>query len=273
MGVRIGHASIDERGKISGGQEGDQTGKEICVRSWYKKPWNVMIVCNDKNVARQAAKYMQEICNDNRFGYDQAKRLTGYQRYGKNMKASFDCSSLVAFCYKRAGVNVNVADTTSSIRADFKNQKKSDGSDMFTIYTDDEHVNTDKYSEPGAVYLREGKHVVMALDYGSAANKTVTVTPAPQTVTSANVPTYSVGRVYTTTVDLYIRKGPGKLFAKLTHRQLSADGQRHDKDGDGALDKGTRVTCKEVRKIGNDIWIRTPSGWMAAYYQGKVYIK
>ena len=31
----IVHASINEQGKITGGKEGDQTGKEICIRSFY----------------------------------------------------------------------------------------------------------------------------------------------------------------------------------------------------------------------------------------------
>lgn len=53
----------------------------------------------------------------------------------------------------------------------------------------------------------------------------------------------------------------------------TADGQKHDKDNDGCLDAGTVVTCQEVRNVGNDIWMKAPSGWMAAYYDGKVYIK
>lgn len=32
---QIAHASINERGKITGGEPGDQTGKEICIRSFY----------------------------------------------------------------------------------------------------------------------------------------------------------------------------------------------------------------------------------------------
>lgn len=34
-GYNIVHASINEKGGISGGKAGDQTGKEICVRSFY----------------------------------------------------------------------------------------------------------------------------------------------------------------------------------------------------------------------------------------------
>ena len=31
--IKIGHASIDENGKITGGKAGDQTGKEVCIRN------------------------------------------------------------------------------------------------------------------------------------------------------------------------------------------------------------------------------------------------
>lgn len=36
----ISYASIDERGKASGGQSGDQTGLETRTRSYYNYPWN-----------------------------------------------------------------------------------------------------------------------------------------------------------------------------------------------------------------------------------------
>ena len=35
MSVKIGHASIDERGKARGGAAGDQTGREVYTRNWY----------------------------------------------------------------------------------------------------------------------------------------------------------------------------------------------------------------------------------------------
>ena len=34
------HASGNEWGGARGGQPGDQTGTEICVRSYYSKPWD-----------------------------------------------------------------------------------------------------------------------------------------------------------------------------------------------------------------------------------------
>lgn len=37
------HASINEFGDITGGQTGDQTGNEICTRSYYNKPWTYIL--------------------------------------------------------------------------------------------------------------------------------------------------------------------------------------------------------------------------------------
>ena len=86
-------------------------------------------------------------------------------------------------------------------------------------------------------------------------------------------PSYTVGKTYTLQVELKVRTGPGTNYAVKKHSQLTADGQKHDKDKDGCLDAGTEVTCQEVRKVGADIWMKAPSGWMAAYYEGQIFIK
>ena len=40
---QLAQASIDEKGGISGGKVGDQTGYEIHTRSYYNYPWNVVL--------------------------------------------------------------------------------------------------------------------------------------------------------------------------------------------------------------------------------------
>ncbi len=44
---QIVHASINENGTATGGQAGDQTGKEICIRSYYNKPWDCILRYNE----------------------------------------------------------------------------------------------------------------------------------------------------------------------------------------------------------------------------------
>ena len=57
---RLVHASLNENGKISGGQSGDQTGKEICIRSYYNKPWKYILRYSEgnKNQGQQVSKQL-----------------------------------------------------------------------------------------------------------------------------------------------------------------------------------------------------------------------
>lgn len=97
----------------------------------------------------------------------------------------------------------------------------------------------------------------------------IKITPVVANPTS----NFVVGKVYTLQTELKVRTGAGTNYSAKKYSQLTADGKRHDADGDGALDKGTRVTCREVKIVSGNTWIKTPSGWLAAIYNGKVYIK
>lgn len=87
-------------------------------------------------------------------------------------------------------------------------------------------------------------------------------------------PRFSVGKVYTTQVNLNVRDNAGTSSRQKNRSELTADGKKHALNtGVAVLKSGTRVTCLEVKNIGSDIWMRIPSGWIAGYYQGKEYIK
>lgn len=94
-----------------------------------------------------------------------------------------------------------------------------------------------------------------------------------QSQTKPNIPNYVVGNIYTLQAEMRVRTGPGTNYRAKTHSELTADGQKHDRDGDGALDQGTQITCKEVVKSGDEIWIKAPSGYIAAVHEGNIYIK
>jgi len=70
MAVLIGHASSDECGKYSGGCAGDQTGKEVCTRDWYKRPWNVILIHPDAKIREKLASAMEAACKNDNIGYD-----------------------------------------------------------------------------------------------------------------------------------------------------------------------------------------------------------
>lgn len=109
-----------------------------------------------------------------------------------------------------------------------------------------------------------------------ATSKPATTTQTTQTtVKKTTSPTahFEVGNIYTTQVnDLNVRTGPGTDYRKKSKTELTADGRKHA-DSQGQLEKGTRVTCKDVRTVGSQVWIKTPSGWLCAYNGSKYYVK
>lgn len=104
MAVMFSGASIDERGKISGGVAGDQTGKEVRTTSAYnhKLGWRIFRHPN-ANTAKWIGLNAKAMADNNNFGYDQGQRTTGYtacKNAGwepKNVKSpcELDCSELV----------------------------------------------------------------------------------------------------------------------------------------------------------------------------------
>ena len=85
---------------------------------------------------------------------------------------------------------------------------------------------------------------------------------------------YKVGNIYTLQANVIVRATPSKTGKKVGYGGFTADGKKHDPDKNGSLNKGTQVTCKDVKmdSAGN-IWIKCPSGWLAAIYNGEVLIK
>lgn len=107
MGVMIGSARLDERGKISGGNAGDQkqtttpdTKGEVSMQTFYmhSKGW-VILRPKSPTHAFEIAQAMERACNNQNLGYDQNGRL-GVVKYGTraNVKTECDCSSLVREC-------------------------------------------------------------------------------------------------------------------------------------------------------------------------------
>lgn len=83
---------------------------------------------------------------------------------------------------------------------------------------------------------------------------------------------YTVGQTYTLQANMNVRTGAGINYPIKAHSQLTAGGQAADPDKNGSLQKGTRVTCQEIKQVGADIWMRIPSGWIAAVSGGKTYV-
>ena len=83
---------------------------------------------------------------------------------------------------------------------------------------------------------------------------------------------YKVGNTYTTLVNLKIRCGAGTNYRQKTYKELTKNAQKYSFKN-GILKKGTKVTCQKIETENNNIWIKIPSGYICAYYNGKEYIK
>lgn len=97
--------------KDSGKKQGDQTGKEICTRSWYPKSFTAYLEPLDLNMADKAAAYMEEIAANDDFGYSRqtgglVTAIINNGRKVKGAKGDFDCSSLILSCYIFAGLSL-----------------------------------------------------------------------------------------------------------------------------------------------------------------------
>lgn len=176
MSVRIGHASMSENGGRNGAK-GDSTGKEVCVRSWYRKPWDYMAIHKKKSVREKHARAVEAACANNNIGYGQNDRnslntLAIKVNYdlSKVGKCNCDCSSLQNVAAVASGAkNVTYGSngwTTSTIRTALK---KAD----YKIITDRKYLEDEKYCVRGAIYVKEGSHTVCGLDNGSKYQDTM----------------------------------------------------------------------------------------------------
>ena len=86
---------------------------------------------------------------------------------------------------------------------------------------------------------------------------------------------YIKGNVYTLQVDLNVRENAGTEYKIKKFNQLTIDGKKHAYIQENAvLKKGTKVTClKECKDKKGNIWLQIPSGFIAGFYDNKIYVK
>lgn len=170
--VRIGHASIDENNKASGGSAGDQTGKEVYIADAYdvtKKGYTILLRPISAEIAEKSAKACEAGCLNDCVGYDQNQRTTLYtQALAANWDLSkittnceCDCSSFMAVCALAAGVDVPYSVTTQTMTNHFVN------SGCYEKKTDSIYFNSSDYLKRGDILVLPGKHTIMILGNGT----------------------------------------------------------------------------------------------------------
>lgn len=115
-------AHIDERGRITGGKPGDQTGNEVSISTYDNYPWDCVLRYTGKSAKRVRNRLMKaavRLAKGNKVGYNQDTRTTLYyqmqrlkwwlKRVGKISKCNTDCSAFIAVCVNIALVPIKLA--------------------------------------------------------------------------------------------------------------------------------------------------------------------
>ncbi len=180
MAVKIGNASISENGTIRG-KAGDQTGKEVVTRSWYKhsKGW-VTLRCLVPGMAEYIAEAMEKACANPDIGYNQYEngtlwenvKVNGYDPSKTTKKVNTDCARLVRVCVQYAivkmGIDIIVPDFYTATLA---NVLVKTG--IFEKLADSKYNTQDAYLERGMIQVTKTKgHTIVILENGKQAGAT-----------------------------------------------------------------------------------------------------
>lgn len=239
------HASINENRQIKNGKAGDQTGKEVCTREWYSKPWSFVLRPKDPKVAEKAIQAAVKLANSNKVGYDQNQRNTLYNELKKhnfNMDAiapcETDCSAFVTACYITAGVSqlnyTSNAPTTSTMVKTFL------ATGCFEVLSEAKYLKVDMFLKRGDILVTPGSHTVMVV---SVSN------PYKEPVSSVKIGTK--GNIVKWVQWHLVRKGYLKWseldgdMGPITRNAVISLQKANNLEANGIVEKRTRDVLKE----------------------------
>lgn len=270
MAIKIGHATSDERFRASGGESGDQNGREVCTRTWYSSPWDFVLRFKDPSKAEKAARACEAGCANTNIGYDQYERNSalpkakekGWDMSKIDSPCEVDCSSFMTLCAQCAGVDVPYvygnAPYTGNMRAQFTKTGE------FEVLTEAKYLGSDEYLRRGDILVNSVRHTAMALENGSKSgekNDTPTAKPNTPTAQVKIDPAYkfdkALAKTYTVTASaLNLRSG-----ADVSKPVLKV------------LPRGTRVTCYGYyNKKLDDVWLYVMTADGTTGYCSKKYL-
>lgn len=259
MSIIIGSARIDERGRVSGGSAGDQTGAEVSTQKYYNhsKGWRVFRAKSSGDRSEIAAA-MRKACANNNIGYDQGQRGTLYMAAQKVdfdpsrvvAKCETDCSALVRVCCAYAGIMLQDFNTSSEPTVLLNSGK-------FTEVTESIKASSGSGLKEGDILVTKSKgHTVVVTSVsGNSSGGSSAGTGKMQ---GAQHKSNSYAKTYKVTASaLRIRNGAGTGFDIL-----------------GTLAKGTKFTCYGYYNKASDgtVWLYGIAAGITGYCSSK-YLK
>ena len=173
----ISNSGSDENRKLHGGKAGDQTKKEWQLRSWYKRPWTVVLRHPSQMVALKIAELAIDAALNNKIGYDQYQRYTYWTQLEK---AGYDPKAITTACEAdcTAGVNANVKAVGALYHipalealpkaVNSRNMKKLYTAAGFKALTGSKYTANTAYLLPGDILLYETHHAATNITCGKS---------------------------------------------------------------------------------------------------------
>lgn len=159
--VIIGQACCNEKGTLSGGKPGDQTGREVCTGNWYNGGWIYCFRAKDKETRLKLAQAMIDTCNNQHIGYnidppqryaawDNAEK-NGHDIKGINTNGDTTCSQAVSMCMRAAGIPKKYAPRHCDIAALTK--VMTNNNPYFTMYKSKAYTAASNKLQAGDILL------------------------------------------------------------------------------------------------------------------------
>lgn len=164
----IGEARCNEKGTLSGGKPGDQTGKEVGMGNWYSGGWIYMFRAKDASIRDKLAQAMIDTCNNSNIGYniDVPERYAAWDNAENNKhnikgiskKGDTTCSQAVSMCMRAVGIPKQYAPRFMDIAT---MTKVMTNSPYFTMFTSTKHTKGTSKLLPGDILLSSHHTVIV----------------------------------------------------------------------------------------------------------------
>ena len=180
-GVMLASASKDENGRYTGGQKGDQTGKEVHILSWYNSAWDYVLRPKTVNLAEKIARSAEAGCANDNIGYSQGARNTLYieaQKVGLDLSkittpCDCDCSSFVSICCICAGLSPSIFYADGNMRTTWNMKEACEKTGQFLTLTGNQYTRQSNYLKRGDILLNSNSHATIVLQDGPSAEPSI----------------------------------------------------------------------------------------------------
>ena len=170
----ISNSGSDENGGYSGGQAGDQNGKEWRMRDWYNRPWSCVLRYPDQTAALKLATLAIDAALNVHIGYDQSQNRTylnqlkavGWEPSNITVDCEADCSAGVCANVTAVGHLLGIPALKNHTGTYTGNMRAALTKAGFQLLTDSKYLTSGDYLLPGDILLNDGHHTATNVTVG-----------------------------------------------------------------------------------------------------------